>query len=163
MNSLKKINQVCYRVCKKIGSFFLFLLIVIITSGIVARKGFKSPLIWTEELSTFLFIWVAFLGAVSATYEKRHIAVDFLIKKFPQLLQDIVKVITYVLILMFQVLLVFGALKLIPMMLHVSVALRIPKYLYYMAICVASATMFLMYLDELIDYVKGMRIKGEVA
>lgn len=163
MSILKRINYVLYMISKKTGSFFLFILIITITSGIVARKFFNSPLIWSEELSTFLFIWVAMLGAATATFEKRHVAVDFLVKKFPKFVQDMIKIITYILILLFQVLLVVGALKLIPSMFHVSVTLRIPRYTYYLAVCFASAGMFLMYVDELMDYIKAMRSRGITA
>jgi TRAP-type transport system small permease protein len=41
---------------------------------VVMRKFFE-PLVWSEELARYLFIWVAFLGWVIATDRRSHIAI----------------------------------------------------------------------------------------
>lgn len=166
MMLLKKLNYIFYQISKKVGSFILLVLIVSISAGIFSRYCLNHPFTWIEELSTFLFIWLAFLGAVTATYEKRHVAVDFLINRIPRKLNDAVKILTYLLILTFMVCLVVGSFILFPTMTHVSVALRIPRYFYYFAICSASFMMFFMYLVELVEYVQDMVSKegrGEAA
>jgi TRAP-type C4-dicarboxylate transport system permease small subunit len=38
----------------------------ILFAGVVSRYVFDSPIIWTDELATFLFLWLAMLGAVVA-------------------------------------------------------------------------------------------------
>ena len=40
--------------------------IVILFVGIVARYAFHHPLIWSDELASLLFLWLAMLGAVLA-------------------------------------------------------------------------------------------------
>src|SRR3954462_12888104 len=37
--------------------------IVILFAGVVARYGLHRPLIWSDELASMLFLWLAMLGA----------------------------------------------------------------------------------------------------
>src|SRR5215467_1927108 len=38
----------------------------ILFAGVVSRYVFNSPLMWTDELANFLFLWLAMLGTVVA-------------------------------------------------------------------------------------------------
>ncbi|SCY65373.1 TRAP-type C4-dicarboxylate transport system, small permease component [Paracoccus tibetensis] len=45
---------------------------------IVARYAFAAPLAWSEELSRYLFVWLAFLAAWLAWRRREHISLDML-------------------------------------------------------------------------------------
>src|ERR1700732_5531737 len=40
--------------------------IVTLFAGVVARYGLQRPLIWSDELASILFLWLAMLGSVVA-------------------------------------------------------------------------------------------------
>ncbi len=44
----------------------------ILFAGVVSRYVFNSPLMWTDELANFLFLWLAMLGAVVAFRRDGH-------------------------------------------------------------------------------------------
>src|SRR3984893_10667897 len=46
--------------------------IAILFSGVVARYGLHSPLIWSDELASILFLWLAMLGAAVAFRRSEH-------------------------------------------------------------------------------------------
>src|SRR5919197_401622 len=46
--------------------------IVILFAGVVARYGFHRPLIWSDELASILFLWLAMLGAAVAFRRSEH-------------------------------------------------------------------------------------------
>ena len=46
--------------------------IVILFSGVVARYVLEAPLVWTDELASILFLWLAMLGAVVALRRNEH-------------------------------------------------------------------------------------------
>ena len=46
--------------------------IVILFTGVVARYGLRSPLIWSDELASILFLWLAMLGAAVAFRRSEH-------------------------------------------------------------------------------------------
>jgi TRAP-type C4-dicarboxylate transport system permease small subunit len=41
---------------------------------VVLRYGFRAPLVWAEEASVFLMIWVTFIGSGIAIRRRAHIA-----------------------------------------------------------------------------------------
>jgi tripartite ATP-independent transporter DctM subunit len=46
--------------------------IVILFAGVVARYGLHRPLIWSDELASILFLWLAMLGAAVAFRRTEH-------------------------------------------------------------------------------------------
>ncbi|MGA7806090.1 TRAP transporter large permease subunit [Bradyrhizobium sp.] len=46
--------------------------IVILFAGVVARYGLHEPLIWSDELASILFLWLAMLGAAVAFRRSEH-------------------------------------------------------------------------------------------
>jgi tripartite ATP-independent transporter DctM subunit len=46
--------------------------IVILFAGVVSRYVLRQPLIWSDELASILFLWLAMLGAVVAFHRAEH-------------------------------------------------------------------------------------------
>jgi tripartite ATP-independent transporter DctM subunit len=46
--------------------------IAILFGGVVARYAFDHPLVWSDELASILFLWLAMLGAVIALRRDEH-------------------------------------------------------------------------------------------
>ena len=46
--------------------------IAVLFAGVLARYVFQRPLIWTDELASILFLWLAMLGAVIALQRGEH-------------------------------------------------------------------------------------------
>jgi tripartite ATP-independent transporter DctM subunit len=53
--------------------------IVILFVGIVARYAFQHPLIWSDELASLLFLWLAMLGTVLALRRGEHMRMTALV------------------------------------------------------------------------------------
>ena len=53
--------------------------IVILFAGVVARYGLRSPLIWSDELASILFLWLAMLGAAVAFRRSEHMRMTAMI------------------------------------------------------------------------------------
>ena len=53
--------------------------IVILFAGVVSRYVFHSPLIWSDELASILFLWLAMLGAVVALRRSEHMRMTALV------------------------------------------------------------------------------------
>ncbi len=76
---LKKLNNVETVVCEILLASF----VVLLFAQIIARQVFNHSLAWSEELSTYMFVWFAYLGAVVATKMSAHNRVTFQFKYFP--------------------------------------------------------------------------------
>src|SRR5271165_1525997 len=46
--------------------------IAILFAGVVSRYAFNRPLVWSDELASTLFLWLAMLGAVIAFRRDEH-------------------------------------------------------------------------------------------
>jgi len=46
--------------------------IVVLFTGVVARFVLRAPLVWSDELASILFLWLAMLGAVLALQRGQH-------------------------------------------------------------------------------------------
>jgi TRAP-type C4-dicarboxylate transport system permease small subunit len=55
--------------------------IVILFVGIVARYAFHHPLIWSDELASLLFLWLAMLGAALALRRNEHMRMTALVNR----------------------------------------------------------------------------------
>ena len=52
--------------------------------GVVTRYAFQRPLTWPDELSTYLFMLMTFLGATAAVKTNVELRVDALSEMFPR-------------------------------------------------------------------------------
>jgi len=60
------------------------IMVALVFTNVVTRYLFNNSIIWAEELSQYLMVWIAFLGAGLALREGRHVAVEMLQDKLPQ-------------------------------------------------------------------------------
>src|SRR6478752_7554098 len=47
--------------------------------GIVARAVFNSPIVWSDELASILFLWLAMLGTAIAVQRSNHMRLTFFV------------------------------------------------------------------------------------
>ncbi len=70
------------------------LMAILVFINVVLRYGFNSNLGITEELARYLFVWLTFLGAISAFAKNTHVGVDTLLRRMPARLQHIVGILS---------------------------------------------------------------------
>jgi len=58
-------------------------MILLAATAIVQRNIFDAGFIWADELLRLMVLWVALLGAVSASREDHHIRIDLLTRYLP--------------------------------------------------------------------------------
>lgn len=66
---------------------------ILITLNVILRYGFNSNLTMTEEVGRYLFVWMTFLGAISAFVRGRHVRVDSIVKCWSPALQRLAAVV----------------------------------------------------------------------
>jgi len=49
-----------------------------VLAQVVLRYGFDRPLVWSDELARYLFVWCAFLGWIIAARRRSHLAISVL-------------------------------------------------------------------------------------
>ncbi len=66
-------------VCESVGAVIVVAETCILFAGVVSRYGFDSPIIWTDELANFLFLWLSMLGTVVALRSDGHMRLTTLV------------------------------------------------------------------------------------
>lgn len=68
----------------------------IIFMNVVMRHLFKSPIMWAEELTRYIMMWVTFIGASLCVRDNIHVKMDLLHIKLPYKAAKILVCATYV-------------------------------------------------------------------
>src|SRR5689334_2718617 len=66
------LDMVIGRAAEFIGAALVLVETCILFAGVISRYVFDSPIIWTDELATFLFLWLSMFGSVVALRRDGH-------------------------------------------------------------------------------------------
>ncbi|MGL4635327.1 MAG: TRAP transporter small permease [Beijerinckiaceae bacterium] len=78
----QKIIRLIDQTILAVGSGLLITLLATVTAGIVTR-GLGNPLVWTDEASGYLMVWLSMLGWMVATRRAAHIRIRFFQQMLP--------------------------------------------------------------------------------
>ncbi len=132
----------CNKIIGVIGCLVLSAIMLLITAGIISRYFFNSPFSWTEEVTTFLMVYLCYISAALTTVAKKHIVADFFIGKAPEKFQKAVSYFSRGLMLLFFLVVCISVAKLIPQLTWTSAVLEIPRKYYYLPVFSMCAFMF---------------------
>jgi TRAP-type C4-dicarboxylate transport system permease small subunit len=82
MSVLSRLEEVLIGGVRIIVGAAIFVSIAINFANIAGRYLFSEPLVWAEEILSYLMVWSVFLGAVLVTWEGRHIKMDLISAQF---------------------------------------------------------------------------------
>jgi len=84
--------------------------VVVLFCGVAARYVFHTPLIWSDELASILFLWLAMFGAAVALQRGGHMRLSYLVDRLPPAGRAIAEVLNIGVPLLFVVLVMQSAL-----------------------------------------------------
>jgi C4-dicarboxylate transporter DctQ subunit len=145
-----------YRILSRAVESLIFIgattIVTIVTTEVVLRYLFKHSLIFTEELSRYLMVWIVFLGSALAIRDGSHIHINFLTKRFNPKNQRWLRLSALLLTFVFLVFIAVEGLKFLPQQLHqMCITIDISLFYFYLAIPVGSILMILFLLPALKD------------
>lgn len=106
MNILKQGYKKFCKVEELISSALLLGITVLVFVSAVART-MKHPLNWAVDISLLLFAWQVFIGGDIAVRNTNLIGVELLVNLFPGKVQKALKIIFFIMIIAFLVVLVY--------------------------------------------------------
>ncbi len=128
-----------YHFLGKIEDTFLMVCFSIIAIALLmqifCRYCLNSPLVWTEELSRYLLVWITFFGINYGLRRNKHIQMEFFYNKMSEQCQRIVTVLTQGLIIYFMILLFRPTLDFVRMQMGIeSSAMQISMGIVYISL-----------------------------
>jgi tripartite ATP-independent transporter DctM subunit len=80
--------------------------VVILLAGVISRYVFHSPIAWTDELASVLFLWIGLFGAALASYRGEHMRLSFVLERLPATLRPLAETFGLIVALVFLVALI---------------------------------------------------------
>ena len=75
------IDRAIAAVVERAAAALVVVEIAVLFAGVVSRYVFRSPLVWSDELASILFLWLSMLGAVIALRHGEHMRMTAFVGK----------------------------------------------------------------------------------
>ena len=126
------------------------LMVVFVFLNVVLRTFFNSGLTWSEELSRYLFVYVTYIGAISAMRVNGHLGVDTLISRMKPQVQMVMYVVSQTLIAVIMGILIHGSYKMVLQnTASKTAALGIPYSVLYFAGIITGVSIAIMAIGNI--------------
>lgn len=86
---------------ERIVTALMGLIVILTFLQVLSRYVFHNPLVWTDEVTRFSFIWLIMTGSAVGVYRGLHFTVSFLVKKSSAKVQFICSILTSLSIIAF--------------------------------------------------------------
>lgn len=97
------------RVLETINGVVLFLMFIMVMTTVVFRNFLEMSSRWSQELSTYIFVFIVFIGSAAVMEDEKHISIDTLVYRFPSGVQRVIRIVVRLIIAPFLYVLVSGS------------------------------------------------------
>lgn len=144
-----------------VGSILFVVMLVVLIVQILSHQGIGAPLIWSEQLSKLIFIYMGYLGVISCIKDNSHVSIDVLVTRFPKKLQVAVYIMNQVLILGALLLMLYISMPIVERQARFDiVSLNISYYYMYIALPLMTVVMVIRLIERTIKDLRGNQIGG---
>jgi C4-dicarboxylate transporter DctQ subunit len=126
-------------------------ILTIVTIEVGLRYIFGHSLIFTEELSRYLMVWIVFLGGAIAIRDGSHIKINVFVIRLNTKIRQILQTVAHALTLAFLVVITIEGIRILPRQLYqMCITIDISLFYFYLAIPTGSILMIIF----LLPYIK---------
>ena len=141
-----------YRFLKAVCFLLMLAMVTVIFSQVVARYAFSNSLSWSEEIGRYLFVWMTFIGSAIAVRNRLHVSLDMFVAKFPRQIRKLCLVISYVSMMIFTGILIYGGyLFVMRGSQQISAAMQLPMHYVYIVLPVGGGLIFFYLMKNLYE------------
>lgn len=122
----------------------LIVVVVLTLAQIFFRFVLNAPLIWSEELSRLLVVWMTFIGAAVVCWDGRHLNIDVMFGLLPAAMKHTVRVINALISIGLLIILIEPTMRLVEIENFAELgALEIPSGIVRLPVAVGAVLMAL--------------------
>ena len=161
---MTRLTAVVDKILEQALIWLMATMVLVVTWQVATRYLLNSPSSFTEELATYLLIWISLLGAAYGVRHRAHLGVDVLTHKLDGRNKRISEILIYSMIILFSLLVfIVGGIRLVYVTLtleQLSAAFKVPIGYVYTVIPVSGLMMiyYSIYLLRYPDEVIGERL-----
>jgi TRAP-type C4-dicarboxylate transport system permease small subunit len=158
---LERTAHIIEQVVNRIAIVLFSVIFITMLLQIFFRYVLNAPLVWTEELCRYLFIWICFMGWTIALRQKSHIRINFFIERLPHSLRKIVTLVFQLLIFVFLIQLLRYGIAMTARSFSVpTITLYISWAYVYLAVPLSAAIMLFYSAVDIIGFFREGSSKG---
>ena len=162
MRVLQMVKKVLDRSLEVLVMVVVAILVLDVLWQVFTRLVLRNPSTRTEELATFMLIWVVLLGAAVALGRGAHLGIDYFVGKLPVRARILTEVIVFSCVAAFSFsVMVVGGIDLVTSMLVLgqeSPALRVKVGYVYLAVPISGFFLTLYAIMGLVERLARLRI-----
>jgi len=145
----------------KIASWFVACfvggMVISILLAIISRFVIKIPIPWTEELSRYLMIWMAFIAGSLGLKRGVHVGINFVVQRVPEAVSRWMGLITNIaLLIFFMVLIIEGFHMTILVASQMSPVLRVSMAWVYSSLPVGATLFNFFVIQSIVENMKEL-------
>lgn len=138
--------------------------VIVLAGGVVSRYVFDAPLIWSDDLARFLFLWLSMLGAVVALQRGEHMRLSVLVGRVAPATREWLEAIASLIIVLFLLVLLLPGYAEVEMQRVVTIdSLGISDSYRVFAIVLGAILMAVVAVTRLFAHATPRRAAGAVA
>lgn len=144
----------------------MFLMSVIIGLQVIMRYVFQNSLVWSEELSRYMFIWLIYFAVSYTARREKHIRIDAAINLYPKKLRPYIEILSELIVLGFSVFIAVTAVTVFQKITwsgQLSPAMRIPMQYVYAAPLIGFVLTAIRQVQCILRRIKAIKNHEEVA
>lgn len=146
------------KILVSIVSIMLMLIVVITLLQVFYRYVMNDALVWSEELTKLVFIWMTYLGSVVALDRTRHMRIDSIVRLLPQRAQLVIDIAMHSIMGIFLVILTQKAIKVVELTASIMTsALRLPRSLLFLPVAIGAGFMLLYCIRIIFQRIATLR------
>ena len=154
MHALNRFLGLLEKICLIFATLAVALMIVLNIIQVFFRYVLNAAFVWVFPVTMLLFIWMTFLGAFVVYRRKKDIVVSFILNLFPGSGRRLIVLATNILILLFLILILLEAPKLIGQQKSIMQVVPLPRYFQAIPLFIGLAGILLEYLIQTVASIK---------
>ncbi|MFA6507396.1 MAG: TRAP transporter small permease [Treponemataceae bacterium] len=104
---LEGLKKIVDRLLDGFAVAMFIIIFAVVLLQVFMRYFLGSPLVWSEELARYLFVWVSLIGWVFATRSGTHIRIGAFTDNLPVSVRKVIGFFNFALVIIFALVLIF--------------------------------------------------------
>ena len=143
---------------KFVASVCVILMAVLVFANVVARKVFDDSLVFSDEMSTYLFVLMSFMGAAIAARRNAHLGLSIITDRVKPRTRTVINM-TYAIAAVFCLLIIIFGVQMVISQYQLgqeTAAMQWPEWIYGSFVPIGAAFSMAAFIEGMIDMYKEM-------
>lgn len=144
MQAVKKAFRAVFKLLEWFAIICMVVMVAVVFFEVVKRYIFKQGFSWSQEVSTTMMVWFAFIGIAIGVLEKIHMSIEMFTAKLPRRVVAWIDSVDYLLIAAFGVLMIVFGVQIMQVTKNATLpATKLPSAVLYIILPLSGALVLL--------------------